>query len=369
MTRNQIDSSGTAVGRANPLGTVGEGIVYLAWDWGPNSDWSFSLRPGGGAYSVILHEMGHALGLAHPHDDGGGSSLFPGVTPGDDKDMGDHNLNQGIWTTMSYVDGWHDVDELSAASATYGLQSTPMALDIAAVQYLYGANMSYRTGNDIYTLPGSNGELTSYSCIWDAGGNDMITAGNTARNVIIDLHPAPLVGPNAGGYVSLALGVSGGFTIANGVTIENAAGGSGNDILVGNTAANILVGGAGNDTLLGGNGSDSLYGGDGKDTLKGQATPGQSEYDSLFGGRGEDIFVLGEASGIYYRGNAFATIRDWNAADDMIQVKGTASQYKLRYRNLGGSAALDTEILLNGDTIGVIRDNMNVQLSRDFVFV
>ncbi len=28
-----------------------------------------------------------------------------------------------------------------------------MALDIAALQHLYGANMTYRTGNDTYRLP------------------------------------------------------------------------------------------------------------------------------------------------------------------------------------------------------------------------
>ena len=33
----------------------------------------------------------------------------------------------------------------------------------------------------------------------------------------------------------------GGFTIANGVTIENATGGSGNDTLTGNSAANVLT--------------------------------------------------------------------------------------------------------------------------------
>ena len=36
--------------------------------------------------------------------------------------------------------------------------------------------------------------------------------------------------------------------IAKGVTIENAIGGSGNDLLIGNSASNELKGGAGNDS-------------------------------------------------------------------------------------------------------------------------
>ena len=59
--------------------------------------------------------------------------------------------------------------------------------------------------------------------------------------------------------------VKGGYTIANGVVIENATGGSGNDVLIGNAAANVLTGNAGNDTLLGREGKDFLSGGAGAD--------------------------------------------------------------------------------------------------------
>jgi len=46
---------------------------------------------------------------------------------------------------------------------------------------------------------------------------------------------------------------------------ENAAGGTGNDILVGNDSSNVLVGGAGDDTLMGSEGRDLLLGGSGDD--------------------------------------------------------------------------------------------------------
>ena len=103
-----------------------------------------------------MHELGHGLGLAHPHDNGGGSTIWPGVT-GPFNSYGTNNLNQGIFTVMSYNDGWDQVqDPLGIGLTTYGFVGGPMAFDIAAIQYLYGANMSYHTGGDTYTLPDVN---------------------------------------------------------------------------------------------------------------------------------------------------------------------------------------------------------------------
>ena len=80
-----------------------------------------------------------------------------------------------------------------------------------------------------------------------------------ARDTNIDLRAATLHYEYGGaGWMSYATGIYGGFTIANGVTIENAAyAGSGNDMLIGNDVANILDGGAGADRMEGGGGDDS----------------------------------------------------------------------------------------------------------------
>ncbi len=56
----------------------------------------------------------------------------------------------------------------------------------------------------------------------------------------------------------------GNFLIRN---FENATGGKGNDVLIGDDENNILRGGAGRDTLIGGKGADDLYGGKGADTF------------------------------------------------------------------------------------------------------
>jgi serralysin len=222
------------------------------------------LMPGGYGFITLVHEIGHGLGLAHTHDDGGGSKRFPGVTSAYG-DLGDNNLNQGIFTTMSYNDGWQTGPAGLPPGSGYGWQSGPMAFDIAAIQYLYGANNDYHAADDTYVLPDINAAGSFWSCLWDAGGTDALVY-NGSRNALINLTAATLDNSSTGGGVpSYASGVHGGFTIANGVVIENASGGSGNDTIVGNDANNELAGNIGNDRLIGALGDDVLIGGDGSD--------------------------------------------------------------------------------------------------------
>ncbi|MBC2653665.1 FG-GAP-like repeat-containing protein [Novosphingobium aerophilum] len=166
---------------------------------------------------------------------------------------------------MSYNDGYSQKG--LSPSLAYGWMSTPGAFDIAAVQAVYGVNTSTRASDDVYLVPASNQPGTAYACIWDAGGNDTISAENVVVNCKIDLRAATLLqAEGGGGWLSSAEGVFGGFTIANGAVIENAIGGAGNDTLTGNDADNRLSGGSGNDELNGGAGNDRLIGGDGLDT-------------------------------------------------------------------------------------------------------
>ena len=231
------------------------------------------LAPGGLGFQVFMHEIGHGLGLAHPHDTAMGTLLLPGVTG--QNDLGTLSYNQNINTIMSYNQGPSE----SSGSNNFGHAATLMAFDIAAIQFLYGANNTYHTGDDSYVLPGANSAGTFWQCIWDAGGSDTIRYDG-ASNATIDLRAATLVNgdPNAGGYLSQVAGVFGGVTIAHGVTIENAFGGSGNDTLIGNSADNTLSGGAGDDSAVysGNLASDtvrdlgpwiSVTGPDGNDTL------------------------------------------------------------------------------------------------------
>src|SRR5262245_60376126 len=60
--------------------------------------------PGAALFTLFVHELGHAIGVAHPHDTGMGSGVFPGVTVEDSSDHGDNGLNGSIYTVMSYND-------------------------------------------------------------------------------------------------------------------------------------------------------------------------------------------------------------------------------------------------------------------------
>ncbi len=217
------------------------------------------------ANNLIVHELGHGLGLLHPHN----GILFPGLKEGDEYIAGTNGLNSTEFSVMSYNKQVLDKQK--------GFAATPMALDIAALQYLYGANTDYRTGSDSYKL---SADSTDFYCIWDNGGSDSIEVSDGSffsKNATIDLRAATIDIKNLdaivkdsslGGYVSKISGIAGGFTIAHGVVIENAVGGSGNDLITGNDVANALKGNDGADTLVGGLGRDVLTGGNGADVFK-----------------------------------------------------------------------------------------------------
>ena len=234
--------------------------------------WSFgaqqSLTQGGYAYAVVLHEFGHAHGLSHPHDGGGGSEVLVGVA-GPTGSYGIYDLNQGVYTVMSYNDAWDfhpdGPSPFTAAGVDNGWSGTLSAFDIAVLQSRYGTH-AYATGNNVYELKDVQAAGTYYSTIWDSAGSDEIRY-NGNRDARIDLNAATLdYSASGGGLISFVDDIKGGYTIANGVVIEKATGGGGNDVLIGNAAANVLSGNGGDDVLMGGAGGDSLLGGLGFDT-------------------------------------------------------------------------------------------------------
>lgn len=352
------DFESGVLGAFVPPGELGAGEGYFRPNELGEEDFA-DFEPGSEGFLAVIHEIGHGLGLAHPHDDAGGSSIYPGldVSSSPEISFGRYGLNQGVWTTMSYNDGLNRV----------GYQGSPMAFDIAAIQHLYGANSEHAKGDNTYVMPVSNQDAL-YQGIWDTGGLDTISALSSFGDVTIDLRAAPLTGENAGGYLSSDISIDGGFTIANGVKIENARGGSGDDELVGNQLSNSLSAGEGDDTLTGGSQSDVMAGGADEDLLIGcdpeAANPGRGEYDRLTGGAGADIFALGDGSEVYYQGIGYATIADFNPLQgDRLQATGVASDYSFEDARNG------TYILHDGDRVGYVAGTAKLSTIFDFQFV
>ncbi len=254
-------SSGTW-GQAYFPGTLPEGgdVWLSALDNGANSAAAADWLPGTYNHESLMHEIGHALGLKHPGNYGGSSggpylgSFYDSIR----YTVMSYNETSNLFRRVTYdATGRAQFDFLPIQP------ETPMVLDVAAIQHLYGANMAWRTGDDMYTF---NPNQPFYKTIWDAGGSDTISVANFTAGCTVDL--------NAGAYSSIRIfsdalppGFSGGTVptydgtlnlgIAQNVTIENATGGLGGDTLVGNSANNRLTGGGGGDSLDGGAGVDT----------------------------------------------------------------------------------------------------------------
>jgi serralysin len=224
-----------------------------------------------GEPNLLLHEIGHALGLKHPFE---GSPVLPA------------GMDNNKYTVMSYT-----------ANPDNSLDSDAMMLyDILALQDLWGATTANNAGATTYT----GSRTATVDAVWDTGGKDTFDASARTNAVTLDLREGKF--SKFGSYDDVV--------VAYDTKIENAKGGSGNDRIFGNDLNNKLIGGggrdkikgfAGADSLLGGKGNDKLFGGGGKDVIKGgggrDKLYGEKGNDKLFGGGGADTFVFGDRDG------------------------------------------------------------------------
>jgi hypothetical protein len=95
------------LGSMSPPGESDEGLAQFN---SGDARWNATnLAQGGFSFVTLIHEFGHGHGMSHPHDGGGRSGVMNGVVaegPAFDYTTGDFDLNQGVYTMMSYEDGW-----------------------------------------------------------------------------------------------------------------------------------------------------------------------------------------------------------------------------------------------------------------------
>ncbi len=187
-------------------------------------------------YEVLVHELGHAVGLKHPFEASGSNTAT----------LSAYEDNTGN-TAMSY-------DEYPA---TYN--GTLRSLDWMALVKFYGVNPTYNAGDDTYEFSTSGGTF-----IVDGGGIDTITAHDTPYDVTIDLRPGAHSHLGSKSNYITALNQ---LTISHGSNIENVITGTGDDTVIGTDLNNSISTGSGSDTIFAGAGADIIKSGTGADRI------------------------------------------------------------------------------------------------------
>ncbi len=233
--------------------------------WLAEAQWYGSAATGEWLNHTMRHELGHALGLSHPFETADGFPLTPKA------------LDSYQYTVMSYT---------AHPDMPYVVASSFQPMDIAALQYLYGANTDYNTGDNHYRFS----DDIALQTLWDAGGYDTLDFSALSKGVKVDL--------GEGGYSSAGKvkDVFGDYTpginnlaLAEGVKIERLITTDYDDHVIGAQHDNDVILGSGNDLYHWRGGYDIVHGEEGQDRLK---LPGTTDEWTLYTAQGLQIDQL-----------------------------------------------------------------------------
>jgi serralysin len=296
------------------LGSAIDGSISIDTSQGGFGPIGASFATAGGyPWDTVLHELGHVIGLGH------GGAYNDGTT---DTSPQYTSYDNTAWSLMSYNEGPNSSGQyVWGASGGYARSPvTPMPLDIAAAQRIYGAPTNTPlSGGQIFgfhtNIAGDIAQFFDFTvntkpviALFDTGvGNTLDASGFTVGSTI-DLHD--------GAFSSVA-GLTGNLAIAYGTRIDAAIGGTAGDRLTANDNGDMLMGGASGDTLTGGSGNDHIYG-NMSTSIQG-TTDGADVIDAgngsnyVNGNAGDDTITAGTGTNRLYGG----------AGDDQISVTGT----------------------------------------------
>lgn len=321
-------------------------------------------RPGNYAWHSHLHEIGHALGLKHGQED----SVYGPLPASWDA------MEFSVMTYRAYIG-----DPLSGGytTETWSYAQSYMMLDIAALQYMYGAGFSANAGDTLYRWSPESGETVIdgrsaiapggnrlFLTVWDGGGTDTYDLSAYGNALQVDLAPGGRSLFSEQQRADLGNGQRAPGNVYNALLyrddpaslIENAAGGAGSDRIAGNRADNHLTGNAGNDTLLGLDGRDRLDGAAGNDRLDGgrhgDILSGGADndrlrggagfgWDRLFGGSGQDTLSGGAGNDLLDGGRQGDRLRGHGGRDTLIGGAGNDT--------LNGGGGGDLFVFADGD--------------------
>lgn len=286
---------------------------------------------GGYPWETVIHELGHVIGLGH-------AGAYDAAADDSSGQLTPYDIT--AYSLMSYNDApdFNSMFNWGFSGGTERSPVTPMMLDIAAAQRIYGAPVGGPlSGGQTFgfhtNIQGDIAQFFDFTIntkpvltLFDTGVNNTLDVSGYTIGATIDLHP---------GTFSSVAGLINNVAIAFGTRIDTAIGGTGGDHIVGNDDSDVLMGGASGDTLSGGAGNDHIYGNmvttaqgtaDGADLID---TGGGSNY--VNGNAGDDTINASTGSNRLYGGQGNDTITvtgagsnhlNGNLGDDILKVAG-----------------------------------------------
>ncbi|MBD2302223.1 Calx-beta domain-containing protein [Nostoc sp. FACHB-190] len=329
--------------------------IYLSWEFLQANQANPENLVG-----LLLEEIGHLVDSVLNNSDSAGDegAIFSALVQGESLSSGQlQSLKAEDDHAVITLDGQAVEIEQQDFIGTAGNDNITGTAGDDFIQGLGGNDiLNGLAGND--TLRGSGGD----DRVTGGAGNDIVDGGDGNDNLGVWFDRETIevdtyiggAGTDRLAFTSGSSGLSLSYTDSNGTgtfstggTVQGVEqfdfqGGAGNDnINVSASSYAELRGGGGDDTLVGGTGNDVLYGEAGNDTIIGvnanSPNPGIGQRDNLSGGTGSDLFILGDVANIYYDdrntstngSNDYAIITDFNPLEDKIQLKGSASDYRL----------------------------------------